>query len=113
MGMHHIGVVQALMEADCMTKIIAGSSAGSLIAAIITTRKKEDFMDGSKINFLSFAQKKKMSLWQHFKRIAKTGYLLDNTSLKNFLKDNLGDITFQEVFDRFGYILNITVTGNN
>lgn len=33
--------------------------------------------------------------------------------LKNFLRDNLGDITFQEAFDQFGYILNITVTGNN
>jgi predicted acylesterase/phospholipase RssA len=38
--MYHIGVVQVLMEADCMPTIIAGSSAGSMIAAFIATRKK-------------------------------------------------------------------------
>lgn len=38
---------------------------------------------------------------------------MDINVLKDFLKDNLGDITFQEAFDKFGYILNITVTGNN
>lgn len=40
MGMYHIGVVQTLLEADCMPKIIAGSSAGSMIAALIATRSK-------------------------------------------------------------------------
>lgn len=40
LGMHHIGVVQALMEADCMPKIIAGSSAGSMIGSLIATRKR-------------------------------------------------------------------------
>lgn len=38
---------------------------------------------------------------------------MDISVLKDFLKDNLGDITFQEAFDNFGYILNITVTGTN
>lgn len=40
LGMYHIGVVQALMEADCMPKIIAGSSAGSIIASFIATRRR-------------------------------------------------------------------------
>lgn len=40
LGMYHIGVVQTLMEADCMPNIIAGSSAGSMIAAFIATRSK-------------------------------------------------------------------------
>lgn len=29
------------------------------------------------------------------------------------MRDNLGDITFQEAFDNFGYILNVTVTGTS
>lgn len=40
MGMYHIGVVQALIEADLMPKIIAGSSAGSIIASIIATHTR-------------------------------------------------------------------------
>ena len=41
MGMYHIGVVQALIEADCLPKIIAGSSAGSIIASILATHTRE------------------------------------------------------------------------
>lgn len=51
LGMYHIGVVQALIEADCMPKIIAGSSAGSIIASILATKPIEDFFDGKKFNF--------------------------------------------------------------
>lgn len=78
-----------------MPTIIAGSSAGSMVAALIATRKKEEFFDGSKMNFAAFINKKKISLWKQFKRVAKSGYFMDIGVLKNFLKDNLGDITFQ------------------
>lgn len=113
LGMYHIGVVQTLMEADCMPNIIAGSSAGSMIASFVATRPKEEFFDGNKMNFTAFINKKKHSLWKKLKRVAKEGYVLDINVLKNFLRDNLGDMTFQEAFDNFGYILNITVTGTN
>jgi hypothetical protein len=36
---------------------------------------------------------------------------MDIKVLKQFLRDNIGDITFQEAFDKYGWILNITVTG--
>ena len=95
MGMYHIGVVQTLLEADCMPKIIAGSSAGSMIAAFVATRDREVFFDGERFNFGAFANEKKISLWKKFKRVAKEGYVLDINTLKSFLRDNLGDITFQ------------------
>ena len=88
--MYHIGVVQTLMEADCMPTIIAGSSAGSIIAAFIATHSREEFFDGQTMNFTAFANMKKFSLWKKFKRVAKEGYVLDIDVLKNFLKDNLG-----------------------
>lgn len=40
LGMYHIGVVQSLIEADCMPKILAGSSAGSIIASFLATRPR-------------------------------------------------------------------------
>ena len=40
LAMIHIGVVQTLMEANCMPHIIAGSSAGSIIASFIATRPR-------------------------------------------------------------------------
>jgi TAG lipase/steryl ester hydrolase/phospholipase A2/LPA acyltransferase len=41
MGMYHIGVVLALKEAGIAPRIIAGSSAGSIIAACIAVRGVE------------------------------------------------------------------------
>ena len=63
------------------------------------------------MNFTAFINKKKHSLWRKLKRIAKEGYVMDINILKDFLRDNIGDHTFQEAFDKFGWILNITVTG--
>jgi len=40
LGMYHIGVVQTLIDANCMPIVIAGSSAGSMIAAFLATRPK-------------------------------------------------------------------------
>lgn len=33
--------------------------------------------------------------------------------MEEFLRDNIGDYTFQEAYDKFGVILNITVTGTS
>lgn len=71
LGMYHIGVVQTLIEAGCMPKILAGSSAGSIIASFLATRPMDDFFDGQKFNFTAFANKKKYSLWRKIKRFGK------------------------------------------
>ena len=42
MGMYHYGVVKTLYEQGIMPKIIAGSSAGSLVASFIATKKDEE-----------------------------------------------------------------------
>jgi predicted acylesterase/phospholipase RssA len=41
----------------------------------------------------------------------KEGYLKDRRILQKFTRDNTGDLTFQEAYDKTGWILNITVTG--
>lgn len=38
MGMVHIGVIKALYEADRLPRIVCGSSAGAIVAAILCTR---------------------------------------------------------------------------
>jgi len=63
MGMYHIGVVQALIEADCLPKIIAGSSAGSIIASIIATHSREEIMEGKNFDFKAFANQKPFSIF--------------------------------------------------
>jgi len=36
---------------------------------------------------------------------------MDINVLLEFVEDNIGDLTFQEAYDKTGWILNITVTG--
>jgi TAG lipase / steryl ester hydrolase / phospholipase A2 / LPA acyltransferase len=38
MGMVHIGVIKALFKAGQLPRIICGSSAGAIVAAILCTR---------------------------------------------------------------------------
>lgn len=38
MGMVHIGVIKALFEAGRLPRIVCGSSAGAIVAAILCTR---------------------------------------------------------------------------
>ncbi len=42
LGIYHYGVIKTLFEEGMMPRIIAGSSAGSLFAALIATNKQED-----------------------------------------------------------------------
>ena len=54
---------------------------------------------------------KKLTLYDIISNFIKEGYLKDRRGLQRFTRDNIGDITFQEAFDKTGWILNITVTG--
>jgi len=42
LGMYHIGVIDALYKENLLPRILCGSSAGSIIAAIICTNVYED-----------------------------------------------------------------------
>ena len=37
--------------------------------------------------------------------------MLDVNIIKEFVRDNIGDITFKEAYDKTGWIVNISVTG--
>ena len=54
---------------------------------------------------------KRYSLFEQFRRAGRVGSALDIKVLEGFLRDNIGEYTFQEAYDKFGIILNITVTG--
>ena len=51
-------------------------------------------------------------MMRKLKRLFSEGMLLDITVVQEFVKDNIGDVTFRESYDKTGVILNITVSGN-
>jgi len=157
LGFYHVGVVKALMENGLMPRVLGGSSAGSIVTAIIATRTDEecfrDFFNvkgtiapghSGKIAFDFFRPvgydagednettdvqvgkfKRAFQLFFPLTLRNLTSMLYDvitgNTRAKDILKsdtrhleaclrDNIGDFTFQEAFDRTARILNITVS---
>ena len=44
MGNYHFGAVKALPETDLLPHIISGTSAGSVIGAMLCTRTEEELM---------------------------------------------------------------------
>lgn len=113
--MYHLGVAKTLNELKVLPKIISGSSAGSIVATFICTKKQEDFntwFEEGTINYSAFSQRTKTGSFQRrLNRLLSDGVLLDISVVRDFLRDNIGNVTFQEAYDQTGLVLNITVTG--
>lgn len=114
-GMNHIGVLRALWEAKLLPRIISGASAGSIVCAVVCTRTDEEipqlletFCDGDLAVFEEEGNED--GLLRKAARFLKYGALYDIQHLTRVMKDMLGDMTFQEAYNRTRKILNICVS---
>jgi predicted acylesterase/phospholipase RssA len=99
---------------NILPRILCGSSAGSIIASLVCTNPydKVNSVISKDLKLGPFEFKdKKYSLLRKIYRYITRGVLLDVEVLREFLRENIGDSTFQEAYDKTGWILNITVTG--
>ncbi len=114
-GMAHIGVLKALYERRLLPRIISGTSAGSIVAAVVCTRTDEEipemlqrFAHG---DLSVFTDKDNPESWlTHISRALRYGSWHDSRHIARVMRDLMGDITFQEAFNRTRRILNITVS---
>lgn len=114
-GMAHIGVLKALFEQGLLPKIISGTSAGSIVAAVICTRKDEEiprileqFAHG---DLAVFTDRDNPETWYtHLLRTLSYGTWHDSKHISRVMQDTIGDYTFREAFNRTGRVLNITVS---
>ncbi|KAL1889268.1 Lipase 5 [Sporothrix stenoceras] len=114
-GMAHIGVLKALFDRGLLPRIISGTSAGSIVAAVVCTRTDEEipallarFAHG---DLAVFTDKDNPDSWlTHIGRALRYGAWHDSRHIARVMRDLMGDITFQEAFNRTRRILNITVS---
>jgi len=114
-GMNHIGVLKALWEARLLPRIISGASAGSIVCSVLCTRTDEEmpellatFCYG---DFAVFEEEgNEDGVLRKAARFLKFGALFDTSHLTRVMKDILGNITFQEAYNRTRRILNICVS---
>ncbi|RPB13738.1 patatin-domain-containing protein [Morchella conica CCBAS932] len=114
-GMNHIGVMKALWDVDLLPRIISGASAGSIVAAVLCTRTDdeipnilEEFPFGNLDVFED--GKNPETILSRLARFLKIGAWIDSSHLTRVMRELIGDITFQEAYNRTRRILNICVT---
>ena len=121
-GMCHLGVVKALFLRGLLPRIITGTATGALIAALVSIHTTEELpavLAGEGIDLSAFSKKDTIqeqtsqsrwnTLLRRVRRFTREGYFLDVTVLEECVRANVGDLTFEEAYNRSKRVLNITV----
>ncbi|KAI0421874.1 acyl transferase/acyl hydrolase/lysophospholipase [Xylaria grammica] len=114
-GMTHIGVLKALFEAKLLPRIISGASAGSIVCAVFCAKTDDEipqvireFPHGDLAVFEEHGNED--GLIDHLRRLLTEGSWSDIKHLTRVMRELLGDITFQEAYNRTRRICNICVS---
>lgn len=114
-GMSHIGVFKALFEAKLVPRIVSGASAGSIVCSVVCTRTDDeipdilrDFPYGDLAVFEEEGNED--GILDHLRRLLTEGKWSDIKHLARVMRNLLGDMTFQEAYNRTRRICNICVS---
>ncbi|GAB2295578.1 mitogen-activated protein kinase tyrosine protein phosphatase sdp1 [Dionaea muscipula] len=111
LGAFHVGVVKTLIEHKLLPRIIAGSSVGSVMCAIVATRswpELQSFFEEDSWHSLKFFGQMG-DIFTIFKRVMTFGAVHEIRQLQILLRHLTSNLTFQEAYDMTGRILGITV----
>ena len=122
LGLCHFGVIKALFLQNLLPRIITGTAAGALVAALVCIYPESELpavLQGNGIDLSAFANNNgqaapnRRSLWntlmRSVRRFREGGYLLDVAALEECVRTNVGDLTFEQAYNRSKRVLNITV----
>ncbi|KAK2752608.1 hypothetical protein FQN55_006721 [Onygenales sp. PD_40] len=116
-GMNHIGVVKTLFEVRLLPRIVSGSSAGSIVGSILCVFPDgriaeilDQVITGTFRVFTGEDDDGKLPVLQRLARFFKQGSFYDIAHLTQVMKDLLGEVTFEEAYNRTRRILNICVS---
>ncbi|KAG5926354.1 hypothetical protein E4U42_003387 [Claviceps africana] len=114
-GMTHIGVLKALFEQQLLPRIISGASAGSIICAVMCTKTDQEIpglFDTFPFGDLAVFEEEDSSLGVlgHLRRLLTEGSWSNIQNLTRVMRAFMGDMTFQEAYNRTRRILNICVS---
>lgn len=107
LGMFHLGVIKALWENGLLPRVLSGSSAGSIIAAMVATRSDAQLpaiFDPDGLNLAAFQRVSFVKMFRH------GSTLMDSARLEDCLTANIGEESFVQAFERTRRILGVTVS---
>ena len=106
LGLFHIGVIKALWERGLLPQVVAGSSAGAVIAGMLGTHTDAEIpslFDPAQHNLKAWR-------WHGVLNGLRGRGFMDQSQLENCLRANIGEYTFEEAFHRTGRSINISVS---
>ena len=106
LGMFHFGVIKALWEKGLLPQVIAGSSIGAVIAGILGVHTDAEIPE----MLVPENHNLKAWKWRGLLSAMRGDGLMDQETLKNCLRANIGDDTFEEAYQRTGRSINISVS---
>lgn len=106
LGLFHMGVLKTLHEQKLMPWVISGSSAGSIMAAVVGSHSDEELVEILKPENLYLNAFKYVG----FRGLFKGKPVLDGSHLEACLEENIPDVTFEEAFRKTGRAINVTVS---
>ncbi|KAL4075834.1 patatin-domain-containing protein [Scleroderma citrinum] len=109
-GYYHFGVVKAFLDAGLLPRVIAGTSAGGLIAALLCTRTDAELkaLLVPELAHKITACEEPFTVW--IKRFLTTGARFDSVAwARKCTFFTRGSMTFREAYMKTGRILNISV----
>lgn len=122
LGVLHIGVTKGLLENSLLPMILHGTSAGSIIAAIIGVKNDDEIEDALKLTNLELGAFEEYDIREcsfvqrtikRLRRFVATGAIYDSETIIKCMRHNLGDATFKEAHEKTGRILNIAVSSSS
>ena len=112
MGNYHFGAIKALLEVDLLPHIISGTSAGSVVGAMICTRTDEELLRDLKPEILAPAMSIFESSWgQRISRWYRHGTMFDQDDwLRRVKFFTCDDMTFEEAYKKTGRVFCVTLS---
>lgn len=118
-GLCHLGVVKALYFKGLLPRIIGGSAVGAAVASLVCTLRDHELIP-ILINIADVMGD--VDLLNHdvderygnvIENVVKKGYSQDILIFLKFVRDTIGDLTFEEAYLRTEKVLNIVVHPTN
>lgn len=106
-------MVQALLDAKLLPRVLSGSSAGAIVVALVGTRTRSELTDlfsslDTTLNHMDFYSHN--TPYQLTRNLLTKGTLQDYRVLQDRLRHLLGEHTFEEAYARSGLALNVAVS---
>ncbi|KAA1194257.1 DUF3336 domain-containing protein [Pseudohalioglobus sediminis] len=107
LGFYHLGVVKVMLEEKLLPRVISGSSAGAIMAAVLgthTDKEMEHFYEPANVHFEA---EKEASVFS--KMFFGTNPQIDVGDLERLIARMVPDMTFQEAYEKTGRQISISV----